>query len=76
MVAPLPRRVAKVIRRAVDDLVDPAGEAPGDAATAKARGGAGAPATLAARVAPQTLPAPDDPAAPMAGRTPDEWWPR
>jgi hypothetical protein len=78
VVAPLPRRVAKVIRRAVDDLVEPAGEAPGDALTA-ARGGAGAPATLAApaaRVAPQTPSATDDTAAPVAGRTPDEWWPR
>ncbi len=78
MVAPLPRRVAKVIRRAVDDLVDPAGEAPGEAVPAKARG-AGAPATLAAPAArggPPAPPADDDAAPPVAGQTPDEWWPR
>lgn len=75
MVAPLPRRVAPVIRRAVDDLVDPAGEASGDAVSAVARG-AGAPATLAAPAVRGGPPAPDDPAAPAAGQTPDEWWPR
>ena len=71
MVAPLPRRVAPVIRRAVDDLVDPAGEAPGDAVTA-----AGAPATLAAPAVRGGPPAPGDAVSPASGQTPDEWRPR
>ena len=72
MVAPLPRRVAPVIRRAVDDLVDPAGEAPGDAVTAAA----GPPATLAAPAVRGGPPAPGDAVPPVSGQTPDEWWPR
>jgi len=70
MVAPLPRRVTPVIRRAVDDLVEPtAGEALGDAATLATRGAAGTPVVLAP-------PAPDDGVVPAARKTPDEWRPR
>jgi hypothetical protein len=68
MVAPLPRRVTPVIRRAVDDLVEPAaGETQGDAVTLAA-------ATVPA--APEAPSALDDAAVLVARRTPDEWRPR